>query len=490
MLVMVWGLLTTAAYGQTVTGKWTALYRILDDGENERMVLDLHQTGAKIAGTQTTFGYIDQLEGIITGTHFELFTSEHSTKPRMTGDVVSNELHLIEDGRHFTAVRSKPGDDYPTFERIAAPTLHDVPYNGLAKTPPMGWNSWNLFAERIDDKTVRGIVDAMVSSGMRDAGYIYVNIDDTWEGVRDAQGNLSSNSKFPDMKALADYVHSKGMKLGIYSSPGPRTCGEYPGSYQHEEQDARTFAAWGIDYLKYDWCSAHLIYSTANYLQPIYQKMGDALLKSGHPIVYSLCEYGDGKVEQWGAKVGGNLWRTTGDISDNWTSMIRNIEWQVPTAPYAGPGHWNDPDMLEIGNGHMTNDEYKTHMSLWALAAAPLLAGNDIRNMTSATKEILLNREVIAVDQDPLGKQGSPVKKGDLEFWTKPLVDGTVAVGVVNVGLAEITVTVKASDLGLSGQVKSARDLWAHTNVAFRDGVYSAKVPSHGVLMLRVSAAN
>jgi alpha-galactosidase len=489
-LVMVWGILTTAGYGQTVTGKWTASFRTLDDGENERMVLDLHQTGTQITGTETRFAYIDQLEGTITGTHFELFTSKHNPKPRVTGDLVSNELHLIQDGLHFTAVPFRPGDDYPPLEQVAPPHLHDVPYNGLARTPPMGWNSWNLFGGRIDDKTVRGIVDAMVSSGMRDAGYIYVNIDDTWEGVRDAQGNLTSNKKFPDMKALADYAHSKGMKLGIYSSPGPRTCAGYPGSYQHEEQDARTFAAWGIDYLKYDWCSAHMIYNTADYLQPVYQKMGDALLQSGHPIVYSLCEYGDGKVEQWGAKAGGNLWRTTGDISDNWVSMIRNIELQVPTAPYAGPGHWNDPDMLEIGNGHMTDDEYKTHMSLWALAAAPLLAGNDIRNMTPATREILLNGEVIAVDQDPLGKQASPVKKGDLEFWAKPLADGTVAIGIVNMGPSETTATVEASDLGLSGKVKSARDLWAHTDVAFSDGAYSAKVPSHGVLMLRVSATN
>ena len=279
----------------------------------------------------------------------------------------------------------------------------------------------------------------------------------------------------------------RGLKIGIYSSPGPRTCGGYPASYGHEEQDAKMFAAWGIDYLKYDWCSAGNIYKN-DALQPVYQKMGDALAASGRPIVYSLCEYGMGEVEKWGPQVGGNLWRTTGDIRDEWESMIADVEKQVPTAPWAGPGHWNDPDMLEIGNGHMTADEYRTHMSLWALAAAPLLAGNDIRTMTDVTKSILMNKEVIAIDQDPLGKQASPVKNGDFETWVKPLADGSVAVGVVNLGSSAAKLTVKAADLGLNGNVQKARDLWAHKDVKFIGGVYEASVPSHGVLMLRVSA--
>ena len=475
-----------SAFGQTVNGRWTAPGRVLDNGENDRMFLDLHQTGDKVTGTLTTLGHVTPLEGTITGSHFQLFTPGRDARPRLVGDVAGNELHLTRGNDQVVATAAKPGDEYPAYDRIPPPALHDVPSNGIAKTPPMGWNSWNLFAGRVDDKTVRGMADAMVSSGMRDAGYVYVNIDDTWEGVRDAQGNLPSNKKFPDMKALADYVHSKGLKLGIYSSPGPRTCADYPGSYGHEEQDAKTFAAWGIDYLKYDWCGARMIYKDED-LQPVYQKMGDALLKSGRPILYSLCEYGNGKVETWGTKVGGNLWRTTGDISDTWVSMMANIEKQVPTAPYAGPGHWNDPDMLEIGNGHMTNDEYRTHMSLWALTAAPLLAGNDVRSMTPETRAILMNREVLAVDQDALGKQASPLKNGDVETWIKPLADGSVAVGVVNLGAGETTATVKASDLGLGGEAKSARDLWAHTEVAFHNGTYTAKVPSHGVLMLRVS---
>jgi alpha-galactosidase len=478
--------LTLPVSGQSLTGKWIGNWRVLNNGENDRMFLDLQQAGTQLTGTVTTIGHVWQVRGTVAGTHFEIFLSPRDAKPRVVGDIAGQELHLTREGDQFVAVPAKPGDAYPAFQHSEPPALHDVPYNGLAKTPPMGWNSWNLFQSHIDDKTVREIADAMVTSGMRDAGYVYVNIDDTWEGVRDAQGNLGSNSKFPDMKALADYVHSKGLKLGIYSSPGPRTCAEYPGSYGHEQQDANTFAAWGVDYLKYDWCGARMIYGNED-LQAVYQKMGDALLKTGRSIVYSLCEYGNGKVETWGSKVGGNLWRTTGDISDTWSSMIANIEKQAMTAPYAGPGHWNDPDMLEIGNGHMTDEEYRTHMTLWAATAAPLLAGNDIRNMAPAVKEILMNREVIAVDQDPLGKQASPTRNGDLETWVKPLADGSVAIAVVNLGGTEATASVSEGDLGLGSKVSSARDLWAHTAVTFHGGVFTAKIASRGVLMLRVS---
>lgn len=482
-------LIAGTSHAQSATGKWVGTWRILDNGEVDKTFLDLKQTDSQIVGTVTTIGHVWQVRGPVTGTHFELFFNSRDKTPRLTGDVVGSELHLVREGDPFVAVPAKAGDEYPGYERLPLPALHDVANNGLAKTPPMGWNSWNLFQSHIDDKTVREIADAMVTSGMRDAGYIYINIDDTWQGVRDSNGNLGSNKKFPDMKALADYVHSKGLKFGIYSSPGPRTCAEYPGSYGHEEQDAKTFAAWGIDYLKYDWCGARMIY-TNDALQPVYQKMGDALMKSGRPIMYSLCEYGNGKVETWGAKVGGNLWRTTGDISDTWQSIISNIEKQVPIAEYAGPGHWNDPDMLEIGNGHMTEEEYRTHMSLWAITAAPLLAGNDIRAMSPAIKAILLNREVIAVDQDALGKQASPVRHGELETWVKPLADGSVAVAVVNMGGSEANAEVHPSDLGLKGTVHSARDLWAHADVKFQNGVYAARIPSHGALMLRVSTIN
>ena len=487
-LVSFAGISSTPLQAQTLNGKWTAPWRVLDNGESDRLYLDLHQTAAQVTGTATTIGHAYQVDGTITGTHFKLALLKGGSARTVVGDVAGKQLHVTFEGVDLVASPAEPGDVNPPYGHIAPPVLVDLPFNGLAKTPPMGWNSWNAFESRIDDKTVREMVDEMVQNGMRDAGYNYINIDDTWEGVRDAEGNLLANKKFPDMKALADYIHSKGMKFGLYSSPGPRTCGEYPGSYGHEEQDARTFAAWGVDFLKYDWCGARMIYQDTD-LQAVYQKMGDALLKSGRPIVYSLCEYGNGHVEGWGTKVGANLWRTTGDIHESWTSMIGNITKQIPTAPYAGPGHWNDPDMLEIGNGQMTDDEYRTHMSLWALTAAPLLAGNDIRNMTPATKEILLNREVIAVDQDVLGKQASPVKAGELDTWIKPLADGSVAVGVVNMGMTETTARVTLSELGLGTEVKSARDLWKHTEVVFQDGAYTQKLPSHATLMLRVSGA-
>ena len=357
----------------------------------------------------------------------------------------------------------------------------------LAPTPPMGWNSWNKFAEKVDDQAVRGMADAMVSSGMKDAGYVYVNIDDTWEGQRDARGNIQSNSKFPDMKALADYVHSKGLKIGIYSSPGPKTCAGYEGGYQHEEQDAKTWAAWGIDYLKYDWCSAEKVYKPSD-MPAVYKKMGDALKATGRPIVYSLCQYGLQKVWEWGASIGGNLWRTTGDIEDKWDSMSAiGFDKQTNLEKYAGPGHWNDPDMLEVGNGGMTNVEYQTHMSLWAMLSAPLLAGNDLRNMTPAIHDILTNKEVIAIDQDKLGDQGRRFSKdGGGEAWYKQLANGDLAVGLFNRSEGMESVVAQWEILGLKGKHK-VRDLWTHTDLgSFRDG-YSAAVQAHGVILLRIA---
>jgi alpha-galactosidase len=504
--------ITIPSYGQNFTGRWVAQGKVMDNGETQKLILELTQTGSALTGRLISFGGRVDVKGTATQTHFELMgVGWADQKPFLVGELVDGELRGKRWEEAFVARPATAADSFPAVPYIEPPLLHDVPHNGLAKTPPMGWNSWNLFAEKIDDRTVREIADAIVASGMRDAGYVYVNIDDTWQGVRDANGGLQSNHKFPDMKALADNLHSKGLKLGIYSSPGPRTCAGYPGSYGHEEQDARTFAAWGVDYLKYDWCSADDIYSR-DAMHAVYQKMGDALMATGRPIVFGLCPYGWGGVERWGASAGGNLWRTTDDINDSWQSMIFNIETQARAAAYARPGHWNDPDMLEIENRdmtdeefaahrsdlggisasaqriHMTDIEYRTHMSLWALSAAPLLAGNDIRKMSDATREILLNREVIAIDQDPLGKQAVPVRDGDLEIWIKPLADGSVAVGVVNFGSLVAQVTVNASDLPLKGGVRRARDLWTHVDVTFTNGKYSASVPAHGILMLRVSA--
>lgn len=364
----------------------------------------------------------------------------------------------------------------------------------LAARPPMGWNSWNHFHRKVDDATIRAQAEAMVSSGMRDAGYVYINIDDTWEGERDANGNIQSNSKFPDMKALADFVHSKGLKLGIYSSPGPKTCAGYEGSYGHELQDARTYAAWGIDYLKYDLCGLRTQMKAAptpeaahKIMVDAYIKMRDALRSTGRPIVYSLCQYGNDAVWRWGAQVGGNLWRTTGDISDRYSRMAEIGFGQAGLARFAGPGHWNDPDMLEVGNGGMTAEEYRTHMSLWAILAAPLLAGNDLTTMTPETIAILTNRDVIAVDQDPAGKEGDRVSaEGPIEIWARPLADGSKAVGIFNRHPSALTATVDFHKLGFSGAVK-AKDLWLSKDLGKINGPYTATIPGHGVLFLRVS---
>ena len=365
----------------------------------------------------------------------------------------------------------------------------------LAATPPMGWNSWNHFGEKVNDADVRAAADALVSSGMRDAGYIYINLDDTWEGKRDAQGNIQSNSKFPDMKALADYVHSKGLKFGIYSSPGPKTCAEYEGSYGHEQQDANTYAKWGVDFLKYDLCSYMSIMklhdpkqdpqAALKMMGAAYEKMHQALMNTHRPIVYSLCQYGVGSVWEWGPKVGGNLWRTTDDIRDNYRSMALIGFSQDGFEKYAGPGHWNDPDMLEIGNGGMTTDEYRTQMSLWAMLAAPLIAGNDLSKMDDTTKSILINKEVIAVDQDRLGIQGR--RLGPPQVWTKVLTGGAKAVAIFN----EVTddeaepTTLRLKDVGFIGPVH-ARDLWAHKDLGILHGSYTFTVPAGGVVMLRL----
>ena len=360
----------------------------------------------------------------------------------------------------------------------------------LAATPAMGWNSWNHFAKRVTDKDVRPAADAIVASGMKDAGYIYVNIDDAWEAdKRDAQGNIQANSKFPDMKALADYVHSKGLKIGIYSGPGPRTCGGYLGSYQHEEQDAKTYAAWGIDYLKYDLCSYHEIMQKEapgdqakqyQMMRAAYEKMHKALQATGRPIYFSLCQYGWDSVWKWGPTVGGNSWRTTDDIEDSYMSMSNIGFAQAGLSKYAAPGHWNDPDMLEVGNGKMKYNEYLTHMSLWAILAAPLLAGNDLSQMSAETKSILLNKDVIAIDQDPLGKQGDRVSaEGPFEVWSKPLKDGSIAVGLFNRGHDAEQMSLPLAKLGLSAGSK-IHNVWNPSD----SGHGPWMVPEHGVVLL------
>ncbi|MDP4201074.1 MAG: glycoside hydrolase family 27 protein [Bacteroidota bacterium] len=379
-----------------------------------------------------------------------------------------------------------PETEAMTPKALPLPELTDVPSNGAAATPPMGWNSWNHFGNRVDDAIVRKAADALVNSGLAKLGYVYINIDDCWQGGRDAHGNIVPNKKFPDMKVLADYVHSKGLKLGLYSSPGPRTCGGYEGSFGHEEQDARTYAAWGIDYLKYDWCSAQRMYSNAQ-VRAVYQKMGEAISKAGRPIVYSLCEYGIEDVWKWGQTVGGNLWRTGYDINDSWNRMVEIGFNQGNFSVYAGPGHWNDPDMLEVGNGGMTDTEYRTHFSLWCLLAAPLLAGNDLNAMSTETLNILGNKEAIAVDQDALGKAAVPViKDGDIQIWARDLHDGSKALGIFNIGEASRKGIVAFQDLKISGKQK-VRDLWQHADLGVFDTQFNYEVPSHGVVFVKIT---
>jgi len=384
----------------------------------------------------------------------------------------------------------------------ALPATAALAQSPVAQTPPMGWNSWNFFAERVTDKDIRGAADQLVATGMKDAGYIYVNIDDTWEDKRDASGVLHTNSKFPDMKALADYVHSKGLKIGIYSGPGTKTCGGFAASLGHEEQDAEMYAQWGFDYLKYDLCSfiPDVMQKQApndkaaqmKLMIDAYVKMSNALkaatAKTGRPIVFSLCQYGWDSVWEWAPELGGNLWRTTGDIDPHWDRIYSIASQQAGLEKYAGPGHWNDPDMLEVGNGKLTLAENRTHFSWWAMFAAPLLAGNDLPNMKPEIKAILTNKDVIAIDQDPLGKQGKRAySDGEVEVWTRELQGGALAIAVINVGSDRYSTHpfhLDLTRLGLGAQ-QSGKDLWTGETVTLTNN-QPVELPSHDILLVRL----
>lgn len=369
-------------------------------------------------------------------------------------------------------------------------------FEGLAKTPPMGWNSWNKFECNVSEKLIMQMADEMVKSGMQKVGYEYIVIDDCWQVDRDANGEIViDKDRFPNgMKKLADYIHSKGLKFGIYSCAGSKTCQGRPGGFGYELQDVRTYAAWGVDYLKYDWC-----YVTSQEAgKASYLTMRKALDAVDRPIVYSICEWGTTKPWEW-VKGVGNLWRTTPDIVDRWDSMIDILDKQRDLAKYAGPGYWNDPDMLEVGNGGMTTEEYKTHFSLWCMLAAPLIAGNDLGNMSPETREILTNPEIIALDQDALGKQGFCYRdNGDYEIWIKMLAGDEKAACLLNRSDEEKMVQVdfrlllKANDLNWPPDAYKlenykVRDLWEHKEVPMNNSMTYVKIPPHSVKVYRFS---
>jgi alpha-galactosidase len=367
-------------------------------------------------------------------------------------------------------------------------------YNQLAKTPPMGWNSWNKYGCNVSETLIMGMADAMVSSGMKDAGYEYVVIDDCWQVSRDENGDIvADKDRFPHgIKYLADYIHSKGLKFGIYSCAGTLTCAGRPAGRGHEYQDALSYARWGVDYLKYDWCNTGTQDARSSYTI-----MRDGLFAAKRPIVFSICEWGSNKPWEWAGEIG-HLWRTTGDISDSWNSMISILSQQKDLAKYAGPGHWNDPDMLEVGNGGMTTEEYKTHFSLWCMLAAPLLAGNDLQNMSPETKSILTNKEIIALDQDILGKQAELWRNnGDYQIWMKMLAKDEKAVCLLNSSDEKKTVLV---DFGLIAQARTegaedskplklenftVRDLWEHKDLVLKESSTYIDILPHSVKVYR-----
>ncbi len=386
-----------------------------------------------------------------------------------------------------------------------AASAHGQKFEGLAATPPMGWNSWNRFGCGVDERLIRETADALVRTGMRDAGYVYVNLDDCWQGGRDENGFLQPDpARFPSgMRALADYVHSQGLKLGVYSDAGGKTCGGRAGSRGHEYQDALAFARWGVDYLKYDWCDTEGLNARA-----AYATMSDALRAAGRPIVLSICEWGDNAPWTWGRAIG-HLWRTSGDIHPCWDcevghgtwsswGVLRILDKQAGLRVHAGPGRWNDPDMLEVGNG-MAESEDRAHFSMWCMLAAPLLAGNDVRAMSAATARILANREAIAVDQDALGIQGWRYRAdGDVEVWFKPLVGGDWAMCVLNRGSATRSVRfdwsresvrddLSGRDAGFATTAYRVRDLWTGRDLGSTRAPLVAQVPGHDAMLLRLT---
>ena len=454
-----------------------------------------------------------QVYGVRSGSPFLYRIPATGDRPmEFSAENLPSELHLDTKSGVITGVINKKGEYTVTFTAtnklgIAKKEFKIICGDQIALTPPLGWNSWNCFASSVSDKKIRAAADAMVKSGLVNHGWTYINIDDYWETkpgsddptlqgeARDKNGYINPNKRFPDMEALGQFIHEKGLKMGIYSSPGPLTCGGCIGSYQHENKDAQKYGEWGIDYLKYDWCSYNGDRTNINDLMKPYFVMRDALNKVKRDIVFSLCQYGMGNVWEWGAKVGGNCWRTTGDITDTWQSMSDIGFNQNGHEKFAGPGHWNDPDMLVVGmvgwgeNLHptrLTPNEQYTHISLWCLLSAPLLIGCDMTKLDDFTLSLLTNDEVLAVDQDPLGKQAGRISKdGDLEIWAKDLQDGTKAVGMFNRSNENAEVTARFNQLGLNGKC-IVRDLWRQKDMGTFENQYKTIVPPHGVVLIKI----
>ena len=437
---------------KSVEGWWKTT-RKLHDGTERPVLFEFKQSGHRLSGTvRFDWGDLPIQNGIVEN---ERLSFSVGSGFEFSGSKTFNSIELTfhdERAPDQALLLSAAGDEALQLPHYRPPlpslrAIHAPP--AIANTPPMGWNSWNHFHKNISDAIIRGVADAIASNGMKEAGYVYIVIDDGWQGERDAQGRLHSNRQFPDMRALADYVHSKGLKLGIYSSPGPQTCGRFEGSYLHEQQDAETFAAWGVDFLKYDWCSASRVYRPSE-SRAVFQKMGYALQAARRPVLFSLCQYGIEDVWLWGADVGASTWRTTADIQPSFRSMHQNALNQQIAAPLAGPGHWNDPDMLEVGNGNMTDTDSQSNFNLWVMLAAPLIAGNDVRNMTESTRNTLLNKDLIAIDQDPLGKQAIRTRVfGKIEVWQRPLANGDQAILILNTSEEHQFFRSAWKDLGL-----------------------------------------
>jgi alpha-galactosidase len=502
-------LASRAAFAATpslgLSGTWEFTIGRLADGRDLNGYFVLEAQGGRLSGHAVHYGMrFDIRKATLDGERFSfddalasvagqiendrlVFTANYGDDAPYSQILDSSIMHVPSAPRgvrdRFIA-RRVPAGTGAAPPPIALPAVRDLPHNRLAQTPPMVWGAWYSLTIAITDPLIREMADALVSSGLRDAGFNVLNMEVGWTGTRDASGRLRSNHKFPDMKSLAQYVHSRGLKLGICTSPGPVDCTGYLGSHGHEERDARTFAEWGIDYIKHDMCSANATYRPADE-RSLYQKMGAALQASGRPIVYSLCQYGSADVWTWGARAGGNLWRVSSDIFDTWES-VREIGFDTPDlSAYAGPGRWNDYDYLMLGLGTLTEDEYRTQMTHWCMLASPLITSVDPRKLTQFEKSVLLNRELIAVDQDVKGKPGSCVaRSGSTQIWKRTLSDG-YAVALYNLGELPATLQLDANALGLSA-ITHARDLWTHRDVALANGRLNVRVPRHGAAIYRL----